>query len=550
MLMMWNPARPTSLAPPEGGVAADFPEPRVTLSVSSPGKHQRDQLLVSLGVLVALVWVLGWYRGTALAMEDIWDRSGTFAHGYLIAPISIWLVWRKWEVLRTTPLAPSLWGLVMSLLSGCAWLTAELASVDSLAQFALVAMLISVVWALAGTAVARILAFPLGFLFFSVPFGEFLFPTMMDATARFTIAALRLSGVPVYAEGLSLIIPSGRWQVVEECSGVRYLIASVVVGSLYAYLNYRSISRRLVFVAVAVVVPILANWLRAYGIVTLGHLSNNRLATGVDHIVYGWVFFGLVVLGLFWIGARWRGDEPAPQPAPGGRAAESQPVLSLSAWAVVLILVTGILPLWTSVLDWLNTGGPKGAVTLDRPAATAGWTPADNAILPGWSPDYHGMSAEARSAWTRDAATVGLYVGYYRDQTPGRELINSENKIIRSKDPAWAMVSSGERLARLPEGEAEVGVTEIRDTRGGRMLVWHWYWIGGRVTSNAYVAKALTLLTKLTQRQDDSAVVVVFTPLKEQGRDDAEASLAAFVQQMGPALSQTLSAAAAGAARQ
>jgi EpsI family protein len=145
---------------------------------------------------------------------------------------------------------------------------------------------------------------------------------------------------------------------------------------------------------------------------------------------------------------------------------------------------------------------------------------------------------------------VGLYVGYYRDQTPGRELINSENKIIRSKDPAWAMVSSGDRLARLPEGEAELGVTEIRDTRGGRMLVWHWYWIGGRVTSNAYVAKALTLLTKLTQRQDDSAVVVVFTPLREQGRDDAEASLAAFVQQMGPALSQTLSAAAAGAPRQ
>lgn len=543
---MWNPARPDSLAPPDGA-AAEFVEPNAARPAGSTARGPSTQLLTGAGVIVALVWTLVWYRDTAWAMVDIWSRSGTFAHGFLIAPISIWLVWRKRELLRTMPLEPSILGLLAGLLSGGVWLTAELARVDALAQFALVGMLISVVWTLAGTAVVKALAFPLGFLFFCVPFGEFLFPAMMEATARFTVAAIRLSGVPVYTEGLSLVIPSGHWQVVEECSGVRYLIASVVVGSLYAYLNYHSLSRRVVFVALAVVVPVLANWLRAYGIVMLGHLSNNRLATGVDHLVYGWVFFGVVVLSLFWIGARWGEDTARPEPGQQTSIAKSRAAPSLGVWSVGLVLVLALLPLWTTVLQRLEArGGPEAALILDAPTPAAGWMAADSARLPPWSPDYHGMAAEARSAWTRDGAMVGLYVGYYRNQTQDRELINSENKIIRSKDPAWTLSSQGGRLAPLPSGDATVQVTEILGT-GGRLRVWHWYWIGGRLTGNVYVAKALTALTKLTQQKDDSAVVMVFTGMTELGRADADARLEAFAREMGPAISQSLSAVAAPA---
>ena len=125
-----------------------------------------------------------------------------------------------------------------------------------------------------------------------MPFGEFLLPVLMEYTANFTVTALRLSGIPVYREGLQFVIPSGSWSVVEACSGVRYLIASFMIGTLFAYLNYRSTRRRLVFMGVSIVVPILANWLRAYMIVMLGHLSGNTIAVGVDHLIYGWLFFG------------------------------------------------------------------------------------------------------------------------------------------------------------------------------------------------------------------------------------------------------------------
>jgi exosortase len=72
-------------------------------------------------------------------------------------------------------------------------------------------MVVFAVPAVLGTQAARVLAFPLMFLFFCVPVGEFLIEPMMEATADFTVAALRLSGIPVYREGLQFVIPSGNW---------------------------------------------------------------------------------------------------------------------------------------------------------------------------------------------------------------------------------------------------------------------------------------------------------------------------------------------------
>ena len=115
--------------------------------------------------------------------------------------------------------------------------------------------------------------------------------------------------MPIFREGNFLTIPSGTWSIVEACSGLRYLIASFMVGSLFAYLSYRSPIRRAAFVAASLAVPIVANWVRAYMIIMLGHLTSNRLAVGADHLIYGWVFFGVVMVLLFWIGAKWREDD-------------------------------------------------------------------------------------------------------------------------------------------------------------------------------------------------------------------------------------------------
>src|SRR5213076_217780 len=103
------------------------------------------------------------------------------------------------------------------------------------AHFAVVAMVPAAVAALLGTAWLRALAFPLAFLFFAVPFGEAWIPTMMQWTADFTVAALRLSGVPVFREGMYFSIPSGEWSVIETCSGIAYMSACFMIATLFAW---------------------------------------------------------------------------------------------------------------------------------------------------------------------------------------------------------------------------------------------------------------------------------------------------------------------------
>ena len=271
-------------------------------------------------LFLAQAFVIAAYWDTAAAMVGIWARSDTFAHGFVVPLIVIWLVWRQRKELAVESPRPA-WGAVPLLaISGLAWLLGELAAANALSQLALVVTLILTVPAVLGTNVARRIAFPLAFLLFAVPIGEFVMPVLMDWTANFAVLGLRLSGVPVYREGLNFVIPSGNWSVVEACSGVRYLIASLCVGTLFGYLTYRSMKRRLLFMVAALVVPVFANWVRAYMIVMLGHLSGNRLAVGVDHLIYGWLFFGFVVVLMFWIGAHWREDDiPAhrTQAAPG-----------------------------------------------------------------------------------------------------------------------------------------------------------------------------------------------------------------------------------------
>src|SRR5215831_16982079 len=201
------------------------------------------------------------------------------------------LVWRSRDELARTTAKPWWPGLVVVLLCGVLWLVMSSANVLGLKQFALAFMIQASIVTVLGLRVARVLLFPLAFLLFAIPAGEFLVPVLMDWTADFTVAAIRWSGVPVFREGNHFALPSGNWSIVEACSGIRYLVASVMVGTIYAALAYRSVKLRAAFLVASIVVPIVANWLRAYGIVMIGHLSNNQLAVGVDHIVYGWLFF-------------------------------------------------------------------------------------------------------------------------------------------------------------------------------------------------------------------------------------------------------------------
>jgi exosortase A len=486
---------PTAASAPSSALAPAWP--RAALLASA----------IAMLVLVAAYW------STAAGMAEIWARSDTFAHGYVVPIVSAWLAWRHRSLLRGATARPALWALAAVALAGFGWLLGELAEVNALRQFALVALLILTVPVIAGIDVARRLAFPLAFLLFAVPFGEFLLPQLMEWTASFTILALKASGIPVYREGLHFVIPSGSWSVVEACSGVRYLIASVMVGTLFAYLTYQSLWRRIVFVAISFVVPVLANWLRAYMIVMLGHLSGNRLAVGVDHLIYGWVFFGVVMLLMFWIGAKWREDEPKPAVA-APRAAAGAGAVRGTSTAALGIAATAFLAF--ALAPVVASRALEGDVAAPAPRLAplgeiAGWARAAEPLT-SWRPRYLQPPAERFETFTGDGRAVGLYVAYYRNQSAARKLVSSDNVLVASNDRQWLQPASGQRASGLASGPETVRTADLTHRGGDRLRVWQWYWVDGQWTDSPVRAKALTAWSQLSGRGDDSAVVMVVTP--------------------------------------
>jgi exosortase A len=486
--------------------------------------------------LLLLLSLLLLYRDTGLAMVGIWQRSDTFAHAFVVPPISLWLIWRQREALALLTPRPGLLFAIPFALAALGWLLGDLVAVNALTQFALVSLLVLSVPLVLGWQVAWQIAFPLAFLFFSVPVGEFMMPALMEATADFTVAALRLTGVPVFREGLQFVIPSGNWSVVEACSGLRYLVASVMVGTLFAYLNYNSLRKRLVFIAVAFVLPLVANWVRAYLIVMLGHLSGNELAAGADHLVYGWVFFGVVMLALFMIGARWA-EPVAPLPAPQAGAAVGGRV---PLWAgAALGLLLSVAPLL--VLRALASGAPAQPVELSAPALP-GWSTAEPPGL-GWKPVYEKPAAELQTGYRRDGRPLGLYIAYYRAQDYASKLISSQHQLARADDKQWARVGGDTRALDLGTGRLTLRTAELRGSglpAEQRLLVWQFYWVDARLTASDVRAKLYGAWQRLAGRGDDAAALIVYTLRDAAAPGRAEADLQDFLQQHWPAIEAQL----------
>jgi len=490
----------------------------------------RRALPALLLLLAAIFWAL---RDTLVAMVGIWERSETFAHAYVVPPIALWLIWRRRRAVLGMPARPNAW--LLFLVAGFAmlWLLGELAAVNAVTQLSLVCLLILSVPALLGLDVARALLFPLGFLLFAVPFGEFMMPQLMSWTADFTVLALRLTGIPVYREGLQFVIPSGSWSVVEACSGIRYLIASVMVGTLFGYLNYRSAQRRWIFVGVSILVPLVANWLRAYIIVLLGHFSGNKLATGVDHLIYGWLFFGVVMVVMFMIGARWTEADAQAEPTVSagntGVAASAGRFWAVALAAVALVAAPGFA-LWA--LSHADDASAPVLAALDRPAA--GWVPAEDADMQ-WMPEYKNPSATLNQTFAKNGHEIGMYLAYYRHQSSQRKLVSSENVLVSSKNPQWAQVASGTQAldgggSRLTLSTAELRGSAVADASSPRrLLVWHLYWVNGRMTRSAHEAKAFGALYRLLGRGDDGALLAFY--VEKDAAAGAQAALESFVRE-------------------
>src|SRR6218665_589134 len=259
--------------------------------------------LLALGFTATAILLLFYHDAAAIA--GIWWNSSTFNHCLLIPFILWWLVAQRREELAQ--LTPAAWwpGLLLVGAGSLGWMLGEAGGGAFARHLGLAFMLQGAVIAILGKAVARGLAFPLFYALFLVPMGEELVPAMQTLTAQLASGLLWLTGVTAHLEGIFITTPTGYFEVAEACAGVKFLIAMAAFGALVANVCYRSWQRRLAFVAVSLAVPILANGVRAWLTIYVAHRTGSvDLAAGFDHVVYGGIFFAIVIAIILAIG--WR----------------------------------------------------------------------------------------------------------------------------------------------------------------------------------------------------------------------------------------------------
>ncbi|WP_372739342.1 exosortase A [Neptunomonas sp.] len=477
-------------------------------------------------VVIYLLLYTALFYETLGSMVSIWMRSETFTHAFLILPISIWLVWEKRQHLQYEQPKPSWLGMIALTGCGFVWLFGYLVDALVVQQFAWVAAFISGVWAILGNRVAWAIAFPLAFLLFMIPFGEDLVPAMMEFTADFTVAMVRLTGIPVYREGLFFSLPSGNWSVVEACSGIRYLIASLTLGCLYSYLTYTSLKKRLIFIAFSIIVPIIANGLRAYIIVMLGHVSDMTVATGVDHLVYGWAFFGVVIFIMIIIGSRFRDEEVGVMENLKTKAISNEKRYSfrqVTQTAVFTILLIAFWPALAYLIDRSETV-PNDAANvkilplqdvaslnmIDKPD----WT---------WQPGTSQIDVSSQF-FEKEGLQVGVYLQYLFARKEGAELINSQNLLLDPNQDEWRIIAERDRKLTLNARDIVVKETVLKG-ESSQLLVWSWYRIGEHYTSSKYIAKLIEGVNRLTFGRKDEGQIIIVMPIDEKLKSTHDISL-------------------------
>lgn len=487
-------------------------------------------------LLLTLALLLGMAADTTISMIGLWQAATTYHHCFLVLPIALYLIWIKRERLAT--LAPRQELLALIPLGACAglWLTGRASQIQLFEHLALVGMAISLIVALLGRDIAKAIAFPLAFLLFMVPFGDVFVPGLQQFTANFSVALLRLVDIPVFHDGIMIQTPSGLFEVAEACAGIRFLIANVMVGALFAYLAMSRLWQWVLFMALAVLLPIIANGFRAFGIIWIAYLTDNEYAAGVDHLVYGWGFFAAIMLAFLAIGNA-IADWPSSEDDGGyGFAGASSTTVWRPALALPAVLLVAAAPLYAIFV--MNKGSSEDVaidpklmldptLALDLgPACKADHAPAGGAAA--WRPRFE--TADMTQVLTVDCGggPVDLFLAFYAKEREGAELIQHGNSLADGK--SWPRTAASWHSAGIEGLPAALKKEELYGRGAGDRLVLAWYWIGGRLVAPDWQAKAYRLYRKLLGKDEPAALIALSAPYADRS-DDALPDIEAVLQQ-------------------
>jgi len=464
-------------------------------------------LIVRVGpiVVIFIAWFLTYYQGIITAV-NIWAISEIFNHCFFVIPGAFFLIYQKRVQLLQQSFVVNYWllfPLAGTLILYTFGFVGDIRLFMHVAAFTSLPLLI---WFVIGNQAAKVIAFPLSFMLFSIPLGEQLIPYLQETTTDLAVPLLELTGIPVYRNGLYLDIPEGRFLVAEACSGISFLITSIVFGNLYAYISFSTLPKRLFFICISLIVPIIANAIRVYGIVLIAHLTDMEYAAGADHLIYGGVFFAFVLFLLIMIGEALRDKaeiiEPQKHITKEGIGEECTSVNNKPVMPYIVLIL-----LFVSQIFWLTT------VISSKPVSVDDALIVDLKALPfvikeeklkKWQPDFSKASNIQQGVIkaSNNLDKIEFFLATYSDEEG--ELISSVNRLYSAE--RWTLI---EKVKIALDEEKEIQLIKIVSPSGQYRYILYWYQFSGETFTNKIKLKLYQTLMAMLGQAPKSAIIAL-----------------------------------------
>ena len=501
----------------------------------------RLPVLFVIGVFLAIIA----YAGGVAELITRWSKQEEYSHGFFIPLITLWLLWERRAALRVSMGSPSWIGLLLLLLAVGMLALGELAAIYILVQYGFLLSLLGLVFCLGGLPLARVSVLPIALLIFAIPLPYFvdsqLSWRLQLLSSQIGVEVLRAVGTSVYLEGNVIDLGVYRLQVVEACSGLRYLYPLLGIGFLMAYMYKAPLWQRGVLFLSTIPVTVLMNSLRIAAVGVLVDRWGTGMAEGFLHYFEGWIIFMaclLFLLGEIWLFERFGRRRPmldvlSVPVIQGGGGVSSPPKFAKHplAAALAVLLVAGVA---VQLIGHREEIRPERTQLTVFPLALEGWQAnegrLDTQVEVGLGVDDY-LLADYRRGTNE---VVNFYVAYYGSQRKGA---SPHSPQVCIPGGGW-LITSLDRVALDMEGAGRFEVNRVIISRGGqRQLVYYWFEQRGRRIANEYWMKWYLLVDALMRNRSDGALVRVTTPIGSlEAAKDADKRLAEFARLAVPRL--------------
>lgn len=466
-----------------------------------------------------LFWSIAFYEGIYTATK-VWSVSEIYNHCFIVLPATIYFIYLKRADVNSVQWRPNLFLLAPILSLLFIQMFAQIGDIKILMHIAAFTALPLLIWGILGNQAAKAIAFPLFFIVFCIPIGDQLIPALQEITTDIAVPMLELTGVPVYRNGLFLDIPEGRFLVAEACSGISFLITSIVFGFMYSYFSYHEYSKRFLFICLSVIVPILANAIRVYGIVLTGHLTDMEHAVGADHLVYGGVFFGLVLFILILIGEWLRSKNSESCRKTSNVSKENTLTVDKRIGSYFLVSLTIMLAFEELTIARVEGNNPiNDKKIVDLESSTFDF---QTQKLRYWSPVLVNPTQITEGKVVNETNSYDYFSAYFNGSDS--ELIASNHRLF--DDNNWTLlVDSSNKITN-----ANIRILEVISQSGAKRYIAYWYNVDGKYFSNRSKAKLYQTFQKLVGN-DSTGSIVMLSAEKHTNNEQSAEQLVEFITQ-------------------